>query len=121
MVPCSGKSVLSTSPFKFSVLWALLFVSFFFLDGKAQDGTENILIMWAGIYLLGSSATLLAVYVCHQWMHKRDPKNYVEMVAWVFLSASCFALGFFTGLWPVWFPLSIGAILCARRAVKYCA
>ena len=115
------RSVLSVAPFKFGVLWALFFVSFFFLDGKSQDGTEHVLIMWAGIYLLLSSGTLLFICVFHDCMHKCDRRNYVETTAWVFLGAACLALGFFTGLWPVWLPISAGAFLSARRATRFYA
>lgn len=115
------RSVLTTAPFKFGVLWALFFASFFFLDGVSQAGTEHMVIMWGGIYLLLSSGTLLFICVFHDWMHKKDRKNYVETTAWVFLSAACFALGLFTYLWPIWFPIAAGALLSARRSTQFYA
>ena len=119
MTECDGSgSVLDRDPFKFGVLWALFFVSFFFLDGKSQDGTENVLIMWAGIYLMLSSGTLLFVYWFHGFMHRHDRRNYVETTAWIFLGAASVALGVFSLLWPVWFPVAAGAFLCARRATR---
>jgi hypothetical protein len=112
------QSVLQTAPFRFAVLWALWFASFFFFDGESQNGTTHSLITWAGIYLLGSTSVLLFIETFHQAYHERDPRKFVETSAWFFLSASCLALGFFTGLYPMWAPLAIGGALCGVRTLR---
>lgn len=119
MQRCQGENVLLAAPFKFGVLWALFFVSFFFLDGTSQDGTYSPFITWAAVYLLLSSGTLLAVLWFHKFFHRHDPKNYTETTAWFFLAGACVALGVFTWLWPVWFPIAAGAFLCGVRSVGH--
>lgn len=111
-------TVLTSAPFKFSTLWAFFFLSLSLLDGVSFNDVEHSLISWAGGYLMVSSAVLIFVYMFHNFMHKHDPRNYVETTGWFFLAAACFALAFFSAFWPLWFPISLGAFLAARQSTR---
>lgn len=112
------QSVLQTAPFRFAVLWSLLFTSIFFFDGEAQNGTRSSWLVWAGAYLCVSSSFLIVLEWFHKRYHEIDPRKFVETTAWLFLSASCVAIAMFGGIYAVWLPFAAGGLLCAIRTVR---